>query len=557
MAWKRVRALHRERFGTEIRGAKSVVVGHCQPPAIISLRVPPTPFVAALMKIRSLLPALVFAAFTVAAPRILADITLAPLFRDGAILQRDQPLTVWGQASAAERVEVRFRNQTASVITKADGRWRVTLKPEKAATFPSDLVATGANTVVVHDVLVGDVWLCSGQSNMGFVVRNTMNAEAEIAAADFPMIRQFKVPLVVAEKPADDVAGGWTACSPATVAGFTAVGYFFARDLHQRTGVPIGIVNSSWGGTQIESWISEPALRASPVSKDVYARWETLLAGFPAKQSAYEAALAKWEAEKSAATIAGTSFTRAAPAKPEGPGSRQLPAGLYNAMIAPLVPFGFRGVLWYQGEANASRHAEYASLFPAMIKQWRADFDQPLPFYFVQLANFESGGGNRGDAWAFLREAQARALELPNTGMAVAIDIGNPKDIHPKNKQEVGRRLALLVRRQLFGEKVEDSGPVFVAAKREGVTMRLSFTHSHELTLEPAKTDGRVAFEVAGENRKFVPATAHVDDDSIVVSSEKVPEPVAVRYAWRNSPDARLFNDAGLPAAPFRSDDWP
>jgi sialate O-acetylesterase len=485
----------------------------------------------------------------------LADITLAPLFRDGAVLQRDQPLTIWGKAAAAEKVEIKFRSQTASVITAADGRWRVTLRPEKAATFASDLVAKGANTVVVRNVLVGDVWLCSGQSNMAFLVRNVNDAEREIAAADFPLIRQFKVPTVAADKPADDVPGSWAVCTPASVAGFSAVAYFFARDLHQKHGVPIGIVNSSWGGTQIEAWISEPALRADPAAKEVFARWEQRLSEYPQKLEQHARAMSKWEKDR-ADEKGAKGKKRAAPAKPEGPGSRWVPGGLYNAMIAPLVPYAMRGILWYQGEANAVRHTEYASLFTSLIKQWRADFGQPLPFYFVQLANFERGGGGKGDDWAFLREAQAKALTLPQTGMAVTIDIGDPKDIHPKNKQDVGRRLALHARHQLFGEKIETDGPMFAAAKREQAGMRVTFTHGEGLRLEPAKTDGRVSFEVAGENRKFFPAQARIDGSDLIVSAENVSNPVAVRYAWRNSPDARLFNAAGLPAAPFRSDDW-
>jgi sialate O-acetylesterase len=506
------------------------------------------------MKIRSLM--LLLAAVAVGVTNVVADITLAPLFRDGAVLQRDQSLTVWGTAAAAEKVEVKFRRQTASVITGADGRWRVTLKAEKASSEPSELVARGANTVVVRDVLVGDVWLCSGQSNMAFLVRNSQDAETAIAAADFPFIRQFKVPTVVAEEPADDVGGGWVACSPATVGAFSAVAYFFARDLHQTLQVPIGNVNSSGGGTQIEGRISEPVLRADPSAKEIFARRQERLAEHWAKVAEHAAEVAKREGNKQADKLTGKSVTRGAPARPEGPGSRWMPGGLYNAMIAPLVPYGLRGALWYQGETNAPRHAEYASLFTAMIKQWRADFGQPLPFYFVQLADYESGAGNKGDVWAYLREAQARALTLPNTGMAVTIDIGDPKDIHPKNKQEVGRRLALHARQQLFGEKVEANGPVFAAAEREGAAMRVRITHAEGLRLQPARTDTRLSFEIAGRNRKFFPASARVEGDSLMVSSDQVPAPAAVRYAWRNSPEARLFNGAGLPAAPFRSDDW-
>lgn len=506
------------------------------------------------MKIRSLL--LFLAMLVASVANAFADITLAPLFRDGAVLQRDQPLIVWGRAAAAEKVEVRFRNQMASVITSADGRWRVTLKAEKASAVPSELVANGANMVVVRDVVVGDVWLCSGQSNMAFLLKNGNDADREIATADFPLIRQFKVPLVVAEKPADDVTGGWTPCSPATVGNFSAVAYFFARDLYQKLGVPIGIVNSSWGGTQIESWISESGLRSDPAASAISERWSARLAEHPKKVLEHETAMAKWQSAQAAAKAAGREFKRNAPAKPEGPGSRWLPGGLYNAMIAPLLPYGLRGALWYQGETNAARYAEYGSLFTAMIKQWRADFGQALPFYFVQLANFENNAGTKGDTWAFLREAQTKALVLPNTGMAVTIDIGDPKNIHPTNKQEVGRRLALVARQQLFGEAIESEGPTFVGAKRHGATMRISLSHAEGLRLAPAATDGRVSFEIAGEDKKFVPAQARIDGGSIVVSAEQISTPVAVRYAWRNSPDARIFNGAGLPAAPFRSDNW-
>ncbi|MDO8542285.1 MAG: sialate O-acetylesterase [Opitutaceae bacterium] len=491
-----------------------------------------------------------------AALRAHADVTLAPLFRDGAVLQRGQAIAIFGRAAPAEKVQVKFGNQTVAVTTPADGHWKAMLKPLKISAQPAELVVTGTNTVRVRDVLVGDVWLCSGQSNMGFIVRNAERAEAEIAAANFPLIRQFKVTLTAAEQPKDDVKGDWAPCSPATVGNFSAVAFFFARDLHQKLQVPIGIVNSSWGGTQIESWMSEPMLRANPAAKGIFARWEKTLADFPARQTAHAAAMEKWKANQAAAKAAGQPFTARAPVAPEGPGSRWLPASLYNGMIAPLVPYGLAGAIWYQGESNAARHAEYSSLFTDMIKQWRREFDQPLPFYFVQLANFESGAGNTGDVWAYLREAQTRALALPKTGMAVTIDIGAPKDIHPKNKQDVGHRLALHARQQLFREKIETDGPLFKAAKRDGKGMRVSFTHAAGLRLDPAKDDGLISFEVAGEDRKFVSATARVDGQAVIVSADSVAQPVAVRYAWRNSPDARLFNGAGLPAAPFRSDNW-
>lgn len=496
------------------------------------------------------------AVLALGAASALADITLAPLFRDGAVLQRDQPLVVWGRAAAAEKVEVKFRGQSASAITGADGRWRVTLAAEAASNVPSELVATGANTVVVKDILVGDVWLCSGQSNMAMTVRASHDADREIAAAHLPQIRQFKVPMAVSPRRVEDVAATWVACSPATAGGFSAAAFFFARDLHKRLGVPIGIITSAWGGTQIEGWIGEATLKELPLGAEIFDRWQKRLAGHPAAVTAHEQSLVKWEADRARAEAAGKAFKRKKSQPPEGPNSRWMPGGMYNAMIAPLVPYALKGVLWYQGETNASRHSEYAALFGALVKQWRAEFCQPLPFLFVQLANFESGQGNQGDVWAFQREAQARVLTLPNTGMAVTIDIGDPKDIHPQNKQEVGRRLALQARRHAYGERVEADGPVFAAARPEGAALRVTFARPPALRLEPAGADGRVAFEVAGEDRVFVPAEAVLDGRTLLVSAPGVPRPVAVRYAWRNSPAARLFSASGLPAAPFRSDRW-
>lgn len=506
------------------------------------------------MRLRSLL--LVALCFVMSTTSALADITLAPLFRDGAVLQRDQPLVVWGRAAVAERVEVKFKSQSAVVIAGADGRWKVTLKPEAASATGAELVATGANTVRVRDVLVGEVWLCSGQSNMAMMLRSSQDAEREIAGANHPLIRHFKIPTVVADKPAFDVEGSWVTCKPETAGNFSAVAYYFARELQQKLQVPIGLVNSSWGGTQIEGWMSEATLKASPNAKEIQARWATLLAEHPKKVEEHATKTAKWKSDGEKAKAAGKEFARKAPVAPEGPGSRWGPSAIYNAMISPLVPYGMRGVIWYQGETNAKRHTEYGSLFTDMIKQWRADFGQPLPFFFVQLANFEAGEGTKGSTWAYLREAQTKVLMLPSTGMAVTIDIGEPKDIHPRNKADVGKRLALHARKVVYGENVETDGPLFATAKREGKAMRVTFTHAAKLKLLPSKDDDRASFEVAGEDKKWVPAEAKVRGNTLAVSAESVPKPVAVRYAWRNSPEARLFNGDGLPAAPFRSDNW-
>ena len=483
-----------------------------------------------------------------------AGVSLAPLFRDGAVLQRDQPLPVWGHAAAGEKIRLQFHNQFVETTATADGRWRVTLTSEKASAQSAELVVVGTNTVRVRDVLVGDVWLCGGQSNMEFRLAQANNAEAEIAAANFPLIRQFKIPHTVADAPAADCVGQWTHCSPATAGDFTAIGFFFARDLSQRLGVPIGLVNSNWGGTPIESWMSDAALKADPAANLIFERWQKVLADYPEKVAAHEKAVAKWKEDATAAKAAGKPFTRRQPVTPEGPGSRWQPSGMYHAMIAPLEPAALRGVLWYQGEANGSRASEYRTLFPGLIRQWRADFAQPnLPFYFVQLANFARPVDKTDQEWPLLREAQTMALALPVTGMAVTIDIGDPTNIHPKNKQEVGRRLALVARAQLFGEKIEFAGPLFAAAKPEGGALRVTFTHAAGLTLAG---DAHGAFEVAGADKNFVPAIARLDGDSLLVSADAVPAPVAMRYAWRNNPATSLFNAAGLPASPFRSDSW-
>ena len=319
--------------------------------------------------------------------------------------------------------------------------------------------------------------------------------------------------------------------------------------------MPIGLVNTTWGGTQIESWMSEPALRSNPAFAVVFGRWQQRLAEYPGLVAAYPAAVRQWLEEGAQVRMAGKAYAVPMPLPPEGPESRWEPAGLYNAMVAPLVPTAIRGFLWYQGETNAGRASEYGALFTTLIRQWRTDFAQgDLPFYFVQLPGYEDGNA-AGQQWAFLREAQAGALALPATGMAVTIDLGDPKNIHPKNKQEVGRRLALVARAQLLGEKIETEGPVFAHAMRDENSLLVSFTHADGLKLVPS-SQGLAGFEVAGTDQRFFPARAHLDGQTLLVSAAGVPKPVAVRYAWSNSPDAELFNNAGLPARPFRSDNW-
>lgn len=489
-----------------------------------------------------------------------AGIQLAPLFRDGAVLQRDKPLPVWGRGAPGERVTVSFRAQKADAIADESGAWRVTLQAERASAEPAVLRVAGSGVVEVRDVLVGDVWLCSGQSNMEWKVSQSRDAEKEIAAANFPLIRQFKIPRSVSAEPAFDARGEWNACSPDTVGEFSGVAYFFGRALWQERGVPIGLINSSYGGTVIESWLSEPALKAEPAYPVIRSHWENLLAAHSRKQADHETALAAWTAAAEKAEAAGKPFPARKPPAPEGPGSRWQPASLYNAMIHPLVPYALCGVIWYQGEGNGDRYAgsigyqEYRSLFPALIAHWRADFHQPeLPFYFAQIANCVRKFDPTQQEWAFLREAQERALKLPHTGMVVTIDIGEPDNIHPLNKQEVGRRFGLLAAALQEGRAIESSGPRFAFARPEQGGIRLHFTHAEGLHAGGRALSG---FEIAGEARRFMPADARIEGETILVSALSVKTPVAVRYAWHNTPEACLFNAAGLPAAPFRSDDW-
>lgn len=519
---------------------------------------------------------------SLAAAGLRAEVTVAPLFTDRAVLQRDKPVPVWGTGATGEKVTVTFSGQQRTATTGPDGRWIVYLDPLPAAASGGDFVVAGTNTITLRDVVVGEVWLCTGQSNMEWPVARAAQAAAEIAAAGFPLLRHVRIEPTVAETPADTVkTGGWQAASPETVGAFTAVGYFFARDLHQKLGMPVGIVHSSWGGTPVESWLSPAALAGDPAFAVVAERWREDVAAYPSRKTEYDAALAGWtraEADARAAAAApppaakgGRSAPRVDPAAahqdwlrrnprpraPRGPGDPRTPSGLFNGMINPLLPYAFRGALWYQGESNTPRAGEYRALFAALITSWRAHFAQDdLPFYWVNLAAYAppEDQGEKGRTFAFLREAQTKALALPNTGQALAIDLGEARNIHPANKQEVGRRLALLARNRDYEIVSDDTGPTFAGAGREGPALRVRFEHvtgglvAHEKPVQ--------ALELAGADRVFHPAVGRIERDTLVVTSPAVREPVAVRYAFTNFPEANLYNGAGLPAVPFRSDDW-
>lgn len=518
---------------------------------------------------------------------IRAEVSLAPLFTDGAVLQRDKVVPVWGRAAPGERVTVTFAGQTHRAAPGPDGRWMVLLEPMEATAEGAVLTVAGKNTLTVRDVVVGEVWLCAGEANMEWPLSRAEEAQKEIAAAAFPLLRHLRIDPAVAAQPAATVGtSGWRKATPQTAGAFTAVGYFFARDLHLKLGVPVGIVHAARAETPIEAWLSPAALEGNPAFRIVSERWNQTLASQAQEQATHETRLTAWtkaeaDARRAAeAKVAATPKGKAASARPDpaalhaewlrqnprprlprGPGDPWTPAGLFNGMINPLLPYGLRGVLWYQGESNAERAVEYHALFAALITAWRAHWGQgQIPFYWVNLANYEVPGDVTRRTFAFLREAQTKALALPHTGQALAIDLGDPKNIHPANKQEVGRRLALLARNRDYGMVTDDTGPAFLSATREplpggaGAAMRIRFEGvSGGLLAHNRPPQG---LELAGADRVFHPAEGKIERDTLLVFSPKVPEPVAVRYAWTNAPGANLYNGAGLPAVPFRSDAW-
>jgi sialate O-acetylesterase len=476
------------------------------------------------------------------------------LFTNNAVLQRDKPIPVWGTADAGEKISVAFAGQTLSTTADASGKWRIDLPAQPANASPAELVIKGNNTVTLTNVVVGDVWLASGQSNMEWSVGATYDKAIDVpASAGLPLIRHIKIEKKASDEPVNAAKGAWRVAGPDTTAGFTAVGYYFAHDVHTVLNIPVGIINSTWGGTPVESWMSPETLAENPAFAVTAERWAKSVTAYPETLAKYEADKAAWEAARDAAKAAGTSFTKNAPYKPSAPAdSPHKPSRLYNGMIHPLLPYALRGAIWYQGESNAGRANEYRALFSTMITDWRNRFGQgDFPFYWVQLANFASPTDT---SWAFLREAQTQTLSLPNTGQAVTIDIGDVRDIHPRNKKDVGRRLARVALARTYGKKLVDSGPVFTKAERADAGFRVTFTETHGGLIAPLNELS--GFELAGEDKVFKPAQAKIDGETVLVTSAEVPEPAAVRYAWRNAPVAGLFNKEGLPAVPFRSDAW-
>jgi sialate O-acetylesterase len=482
-----------------------------------------------------------------------AEVKLPAVVSSHMVVQQGVPIRLWGKAAPGEQVTAKMAGKSASAAADANGQWRLAL-PKMKAGGPHTLAISGTNTITVEDVLVGEVWVASGQSNMEWRVTQSLNADQEKASATDSQIRFFRVKNTVAESPAEDVEAVWEVCSPQTAGEFSGVAYFFAREIRKARRAPVGVLQSDWGGTPAEAWTSRPALEAQPALRHFFADWEKDLAAYPERKAQHDRRLEKWKAEAAAAKAAGREMTRA-PQAPRGPGSPWTPTGLYNAMIAPLTPYAIKGAIWYQGEANAGsteRSREYKLLFRTMIEDWRRAWGLgDFPFLFVQLAGFTAG--QEAD-WPLVRESQTATLSLRNTGMAVAIDIGEEKDIHPKNKQEAGRRLALAAQAVAYKQKVESSGPLYQSMQRKGDAVELRFAHAKGLK---AKDGELKSFLIAGADKKFVPAEARIQGAKVVVRSDAVKEPAAVRYGWADWTPANLYNGAGLPASPFRTDDWP
>jgi sialate O-acetylesterase len=500
---------------------------------------------------------LTIAVHTASAPPASADLWMPSVFGDHMVLQRDARVPVWGTAGPGETIRVEIAGRSGSDRAGGDGTWMVRLR-ELEAGGPYTMTVTGeSGSRRFSDVLVGEVWVCSGQSNMQWPVGLSNDAEAEIAAATNPQLRLYYVERTTAESPQKDCKAEWTACTPEAVRDFSAVAYFFGREVQKLRGVPVGLIHTSWGGTTAEAWTSREVLEANPAFEPILSRWDAIVRSYPEALQAYEAEHAAWEQERDKAKDEGREVPRE-PRPPRGPGDPNRPANLYNAMIAPIAPFGIRGAIWYQGESNAERAYQYRELLPAMIADWRESWERRgFPFLIVQLANFTPRRDDPGDSdWAELREAQLLVSLQRNNGLAVSIDIGDANDIHPRNKQDVGRRLANAAERVAYHDRAfAGSGPIYRSHRIRDGQARIRFDHGRG-GLESRGGPPR-GFAIAGPDRKFFWADARIDGDSVVVSSPHVANPLAVRYGWANNPDCTLYNAAGLPASPFRTDDWP
>lgn len=476
----------------------------------------------------------------------------ASVFSDHMVLQRDRSITVWGQAKAGETIKISFCGHDVSVTTDERGQWTAQL-PAIPAGGPYEMTIAGESTVTLRDILVGDVWLCSGQSNMFFLLADSQDGAAALANADNPQIRLLRVDTRTSPTPQTRIAAKWEPCTKETASRFSAVAYYFATDLQKTIKVPIGLIEAAFGGTPIEAWMTGASYQSTPLYPEVAQRWSRILAAYPEERAKYDKLKEEYPRLVEQAKAQGTPAPPA-PKLPEGV-PQHVPTYLYNAMIAPLVPYGLRGVLWYQGEHNFQQYDEYAIWMPALIRGWREVWKQGnIPFLFVQLPNFMARDSNPTDnPWTRLREAQGAGLAEPETAMVTTIDLGEATNIHPKNKKPVGERLALAARAVAYGEKLVYSGPTYDSMRVQGGEIVIKFKSVGGGLVaqggEPLK-----GFAVAGMDQRFFWAEAKIDGGSVIVKSDKVLAPVAVRYAWADNPLCNLYNADGLPAVPFRTD---
>jgi sialate O-acetylesterase len=502
-----------------------------------------------------------------------ADVTLPALLSDHMVLQRGLPVHIWGKAAPGEKVSVVFRGAARATAADEIGHWSVYLPPSDAG-GPFELTVKGNNAVTLSDVMVGEVWVDSGQSNMEFALRTARNAAGEVASADHPKIRRFHVNKAVSPFPQTDASAqpwsaaqnsqqsvlgafpqaevgdqAWSVCTPLTAGAFSAVAYFFAREIEAKLGVPVGLIDSYWEGTPVEAWMSPRALSSSAQFMPAFALWSDMIANYTVRAEQRQKRLKDWQDAVAHAQAEGKPRPPVLPFE-NNQGNSWMPAGLYNAMIAPLTAYPIGGAIWYQGESNATatRAPLYAAMFETMIRDWRSAWGVgDFPFLFVQLASYRTGPNAK---WPEIREAQLQTLRVAKTGMAVTIDIGDPDNIHPANKQDVGKRLALAARAVAYGEKIEYSGPLLRAAAPEAGAIRLWFDHAGS-GLE-ARGGALKGFMISGADRRFVTADASIDGSSVVVSNASVAQPLYVRYAWADNPECNLYNKDGLPASPFR-----
>ena len=495
---------------------------------------------------------LVFGLFVMMLAKSFATVKPNSLFSNNMVLQRGVAVPVWGTAGKDEKVTVNFNGQIVTTTAK-EGKWQLKLKPLKTG-GPYKMIISGENTLTIENILVGEVWICSGQSNMERQLglrggqRPIVNWIEEAAAANYPEIRQYHVANHPSDTAISDANAKWEICDTSSVKEFSAVGYFFARDLYKHLKVPIGLLFSSVGGTPAEKWTTRLTLESDPELKKLVEDYDKAKLEYPDAIAKYKRDLPALMIKYATDTLSALASNKPFPAKPTPPHNPFGGAGgLYNGMINPLIPYAIKGVIWYQGESNGGRAKQYRTLFPTMITDWRNHWNQGnFPFLFVQIAPYKG-------ADPLLREAQLLTLnKVPNVAMTVTTDCGDSADIHPTFKQPVGNRLYLAARALAYNEKIEYSGPIYKSFEVKGTTIELNFDHIGIGLM--AKDGDLTGFTIAGADKKFVDATAIIKGNKVIVSNAVIDKPVAVRFGFTNLAKGNLFNVEGLPASPFRTD---